>query len=534
MRPLATFLCELLEANDVEFVFGIPGVHTVELYRGLGGTRLRHVTPRHEQGAGFMADGYARVSGRPGVCFVITGPGLGNIATAVGQAYADSVPMLVISTVNAVGEIGSGRGHLHELPHQRQLLAQLTAFSRTILAPTDLRPALAEAFSVFAAGRPRPVHIEIPIDLLTVDTEDLGPARRFVLPGQPAPSPDAIMRAAALCRSAVKPLIITGGGATRAAASVQRLAEALDAPVLMTANGRGIMPPHHPLGVSLAAGSVGAVSLMTSSDLILALGTELGPTDFEAVLDGPGAPSAPVIRVDIDPLQIQRGLAPAVAILADAGLATDALAAQIARGARDGAKRAAETRDNAMAGNDARQVRTLGMMEAVRDIVPHALLVGDSTQPVYAGLQGFAAASPNSFFSSATGFGTLGYGLPAAIGAALAAPARRVFGIVGDGGLQFSLGELGSATELGMPLTLIVWNNRGYGEIKSFMQRANIEPLGVDILTPQFSALAHAYGWSYRLVRSPQAFADALEQPPAVPLMIEIEQDAFLSSVDGA
>src|SRR5690606_30513401 len=127
--------------------------------------------------------------------------------------------------------------------------------------------------------------------------------------------------------------------------------EALDAPVLMTANGRGIMPPHHPLGVSLAAGSVGAVSLMASSDLILALGTELGPTDFEAVLDGPSAPSAPVIRVDIDPLQIQRGLAPAVAILADAGLATDALAAQIARGARDGAKRAAETRDNAMAGN---------------------------------------------------------------------------------------------------------------------------------------------------------------------------------------
>jgi acetolactate synthase-1/2/3 large subunit len=185
MATCGEVLAQLLEAYGIDTVFGIPGVHTVELYRGLPATRIRHVTPRHEQGAGFMADGYARVSGRPAACFIITGPGMTNILTAMGQAYADSVPMLVISSVNRTAHLGMGQGRLHELPSQRQMAAGVTAFSHTLLHEDQLPEVLARAFAVFASARPRPVHIEIPIDVITRPADHL-PVRAAPLPGRPA------------------------------------------------------------------------------------------------------------------------------------------------------------------------------------------------------------------------------------------------------------------------------------------------------------------------------------------------------------
>src|SRR6185312_8857006 len=164
MRTLGQYLIEALTAWGVRHVFGIPGVHNLELYRGLAGSGIRHVNARHEQGLGFMADGYARVSGRPGVCFTITGPGLTNILTAMGQAHGDSVPLLVISSQNARGEGDRGCGFLHELPHQRDMAARLAAATFAIGAPVELPGALERAFDVFAAARPRPVYIEIPLD----------------------------------------------------------------------------------------------------------------------------------------------------------------------------------------------------------------------------------------------------------------------------------------------------------------------------------------------------------------------------------
>ena len=152
MATCGEALVRLLEAYGVDTVFGIPGVHTVELYRGLPATRIRHVTPRHEQGAGFMADGYARVSGKPGVCFIITGPGMTNILTAMGQAYGDSIPMLVISSVNRTEQLGMGQGRLHELPSQQAVVAGVAAFSHTLLHPGQLPEVLARAFALFAAG----------------------------------------------------------------------------------------------------------------------------------------------------------------------------------------------------------------------------------------------------------------------------------------------------------------------------------------------------------------------------------------------
>ena len=152
MTTCGEFLVKQLEAWGVDTVFGIPGVHTVELYRGLPASQIRHITPRHEQGAGFMADGYARVSGKPGVCFIITGPGMTNILTAMGQAYADSIPMLVISSVQSRSQLGGGRGKLHELPNQGAMMAGVAAFSHTLMSAAELPAVLARAFALFQAG----------------------------------------------------------------------------------------------------------------------------------------------------------------------------------------------------------------------------------------------------------------------------------------------------------------------------------------------------------------------------------------------
>jgi acetolactate synthase-1/2/3 large subunit len=501
------WLARALAALGVDTVFGIPGVHTIELYRGLAGSGIRHVTPRHEQAAGFMADGYARASGRPGVCLIISGPGMTNIATAMGQAYGDSVPMLVISTVNAHGRMGSGEGWLHELPDQRGLVAGVAAFSRTVHAPGELPGVLAQAFALFDAGRPRPVHLELPIDVM------LAPAGHLPLPRPlrlPRPGPDAagIAEAAARLSAARAPVILAGGGAKRAL-EIVRLAEALDAPVAMTTNARGLLPPGHPLAVSLTASMPETRALIAGADVVLALGTEFGPTDYDMYEDGGLRLPGCLIRVDIDPCQLLRGPAPGLGLPGDAAAAAVALLAAGARRERgDGARRAAAA--NAGSARLPAAMRAdLALLELVRDTLPGSLMAGDSTQAVYAGNIGFAAARPGGWFNSATGFGTLGYGLPAAIGAAIA-DGRPVVAFAGDGGLMFTLGELASATEAGAPVILLVLANGGFGEIRSAMIAGNVPPLGVDLFVPDLAAIAAACGWAVAEAASPDGLRAAL------------------------
>jgi len=498
------YLTHLLRAYGVDTVFGIPGVHTIELYRGLAGSGIRHITPRHEQGAGFMADGYARASGKPGVCFIISGPGMTNILTAMGQAHADSVPMLVISTVNAHGRMGSGEGWLHELPNQQAMVSGVAAFSRTVHRPEELETVLAQAFAIFDGARPRPVHIELPIDVM------LAPAGHLPLPGRiarvsrPAPAPEAVAAAARALSGAKTPVILAGGGAVGAAPALRRLAETLDAPLVMTTNGRGMLPPDHPLGVSLTPSMAATRSLIAGSDVVLAIGTELGPTDYDFYEDGGFSIPGLLIRVDLDATQIQRGKTPALSVVSDARLAAEALLASLERHEpAGGAARAAA----AQAGRSGLPLPVRGdlfLLDLIRDTLPDALIVGDSTQLVYAGNTAFAASVPGGYFNSATGYGTLGYGLPAAVGARLAGD-RPVVALSGDGGLQFSLGELASAAEAKVPVVLMLHDNKGYGEIKSCMIAQNVPPLGVDILTPDLATIARACGWQ---VKTPECISE--------------------------
>jgi len=536
MPTCGEYLVKLLEAYGVELIFGIPGVHTVELYRGLPATRIRHVTPRHEQGAGFMADGYARASGKPGVCFIITGPGMTNIMTAMGQAYADSVPMLVISSVNARRELGMAQGRLHELPSQRATVSGVAAFSHTLLDPAQLPEVMARAFAVFASARPRPVHIEIPLDVITAEVGNMA-ANAWPLPPRAAPDGNAIEQAARLLRGAKRPIIVAGGGAADVGSGLADLAAHLDAPVFTTINGKGVLPPHYPLALSGNLGMAPLREELRQCDVVLAIGTEFGETEM---YPEPHAVeiAGKLIRIDIDPLQLVNNLPADLPIQADARLAVVALNAAL--GSRMGGTPAADSKGAARAAELRKQVaaglwpacRIHGaLLRTVTETLPDAVVAGDQTEPVYAANQIYEASRPRSYFNSSTGYGTLGYGMPAAIGAKLGQPQRPSVCLIGDGGLQFSLPELASAVEAQVPVAILIWNNTGYGEIKAYMADRGIPKIGVDIHTPDFVAIASGMGCA---ASRPADLAELRAELKAsatrrVPTVIEIQSGSRLA-----
>ncbi len=523
MTSIGEALVSQLVTRGVDTVFGIPGVHTLELYRGLAASGIRHVTPRHEQGAGFMADGYARVSGKPGVAFVITGPGLANTLTAMGQARADSVPMLVVSGVNTLDSLGKGLGHLHELPDQRAMAATVALTSERVERSEDLVPALDRVYAPFEAGRPGPTHIEIPLD---VAGAEYTPAAADVTRNA-APAIDAgqIAQAVEMLSQARAPVLLVGGGARGAAKAVQELAERLDAPVVQTTNARGLIHDH-PLGVPASASLRAVRDLIEAADVVLAIGTELGQTDYDMYATGEMAAMPSLIRVDICPAQLDRHPA-ALSILGHASAVAPALIDGLAPAPKetDGAGRAARAREAAWEeiGPEMRQLSEV--LATMRDTVPNAIIVGDSVYPIYAGNLYYDHDRPGGWFNAATGFGALGYGIPAAIGAALAAPDAPVICIAGDGGAQFSLPELMCAVDEKLPITFVIWNNFGYQEIATSMQAVGVTVVGCDPTPPDFEYVARSCDMPFwRIGPAPADVAEALRAAQVVdgPRLIEI------------
>ncbi|MEM9370189.1 MAG: 5-guanidino-2-oxopentanoate decarboxylase [Pseudomonadota bacterium] len=505
MTTVGEQLVEWLEAFGIDTVFGIPGVHTVEMYRGLAESSVKHLTPRHEQGAGFMADGYWRASGKVAACFVITGPGLTNILTPMAQSYGDSVPMLVVSSVNRRQALGLGAGDLHEIANQGLIAAQAAAFSHTLSDPSQLGPTLARAWAVFEGARPRPVHLEIPVDMLSMPAVGEVVAQRPIRP--PSPDREVVREAMTVLEAAERPLILAGGGAKHA--DIASLAEHLSAPVVMTTNGRGVLGSTHPLAVPASPSLPAIRAVMAEADAVLAIGTEIGRTDYNMYdRDDPGI-SGTLIRSEIDPEQMRRGLTPDIALLGDAAAAAEALLDAAGGDRKTDWTRGSVPREAAFNDLGTKYQTILVFLDAIRDTLPEAAIVCDSTQAAYAGNLYFAATGPRRWFGAATGFGALGYGLPGAIGAARATDGPVVC-IAGDGGLQFTLAELGLAVEETLPVILIVWDNSGYGEIKDYMVQNGITPVGVDLHTPDFIVLGRAYGAETARVGSLEALPDLL------------------------
>ncbi len=521
MTSVGEALIAGLHARGVDVVFGIPGVHTVELYRGLAGSGVRHVTARHEQGAAFMADGYARVSGKPGVALVITGPGLTNALTAMAQARADSVPMLVISGVNRRDSLGKGFGLLHELPDQAGIVAALCP-TRQVSGAAELVPALDWAFATMASGRPGPVHLQIPTDVMPLPCADLGAP--VAVPARALPEAALVAKAAGLLNAASRVVILAGGGALRAGGAIRALAKLLDAPVVQTINGRGVMFGDAALSVPASPSLEAVRALIRGADRVLAIGTELGQTDYDMNLAGGMVDLGGMIRVDVCEGQLARHPT-TVAICADAGSTIAALMPMLAQKVGDGSARADAARVAAraeIASVNKVMPQQLTMVEAIRDAVPGVIIVGDSTQPIYAGNLYYEPGREIGWFNAATGFGALGYGPGAAVGAAIADPGAPVVCLIGDGGLQFSPGELRTAVDEGLNITFVVWNNAGFREIAEGMAAVGVEVIGCDPSPLKMEPFAAACDLAFvSIANDPGALRAALAGGSG-PRMIEV------------
>ncbi len=488
-RPLGAQISHMLKSRGVDVIFGIPGVHNQEMYRGIQEAGITHVLARHEQGAGFMADGYSRATGRPGVAYVITGPGLCNTMTPLGQAYSDSVPVLVLSS--CLGETAATRGQLHQMKDQEGAARTVCDWSETARTADAAYALIDRALLEFQSKRPRPKHISVPIPLLEARAQGHNPAPLRDAP-LPCPSAQQVDALATQVRSAKRPLFIFGGGA-RAIDFAAPLLSRWQAASMTTYAGRGIVPADAPLhfGACLARGS--SADVIAQADLVIALGTELSEVDlWRDKLGHTGT----LVRVDIDAEVLGDRHRPDVAIfgdcaalLADLGVAVpDALATDWDAGA------VATQCKNWRAEIMVERPGILPVADALRAALPDdTMIYSDMTQFAYAAKEVWPMKRAGHWHHP-FGFGTLGYALPAAIGGAVARKGLPTVAIAGDYGFQFTVQELGVAVELGLPLPVIVWDNGKLGEIEASMVGAQIAPNAVIQRNPDFIMLAKAYG----------------------------------------
>lgn len=530
----------LLKSYGVDTVFGMPGVHSLEFYRSLTEVGVRHVGVRHEQGAGFMADGYARACRKPGVAMIISGPGVTNASTAIGQAYSDSVPVLMLTAAIALDAQGMDRGMLHEITDQRAVTAPMTSLSAMAYKAEQVPQHLARAFARFQSERPRPVHLSVPIDVL----EDPIPASSApkCLPSMPAGNPQRLARIATLLSEAERPVILAGGGAVGASTALKDLVELSGALFVTTVAGKGILPESHPQSVGSTLQRLPTCEYIAEADLVIAIGTEISEPDLYVTADVEAAGdvdpallepkllmNGKFVRIDIDPDVLVRDYDPDITLLADADLAVKALLHAVGHPGRDGRfaeQQAAKIRARNLATLSPLEQAHDAVLKAVRDGLPEdALIYADMTQIGYTGCVTFPVEQP-ACWHFPMGFGTLGYALPAAIGGQVACPDRATAVIVGDGGFQFTLPELATAVEQKLPLPIILWDNDALGEIADFMKARHIPQVDVYPENPDFRELAKAYKCGYRRVSSAAAVANAVQEAleQQYPTLVHVHQ----------
>jgi 5-guanidino-2-oxopentanoate decarboxylase len=527
-RTIGCYLVELLAANGIDTVFGIPGVHNLELYRGLAASNVRHVLVRHEQGAGFAADGYARLSGRAAAAFTISGPGFTNILTAVAQAYSDSVPLLVVASTPARASLGKQWGVLHELHNQWALAGGVFGVARAAASAQDVRDHLRVCLASLRAGRPRPAYLEVPLDVLAELTTL--PATRFA---DAAPLPQAsteqIEAAVRLLSVAARPIIIAGGGARQAGAELHRLVDTLDCPLVTTAAGKGVLAESHPANLGTSLPYRATQTLIADADVVLAVGTELSETDIYTAMKLPL--SGLLIRIDVDPAKLADHYGADVPIWGEARSALQSIQERLT--ARTGWKTqiggAASYRAQTERAFEPSARAQLAALGAIRSALPRdGVVFSDMTQIAYLGNYAFPTDAPGHWFHP-SGYGTLGFALPAALGAKISSPARAVLALAGDFGLQFTLNELMTAVEERLSLPIVVWNNSALGQIRDDMLASNIPLTGVIARNPDFVAVGVAFGAAATRVGDPHALTEAirtaLDSPG--PTLIEIVAAKF-------
>ena len=519
---------QLLAAYEVDTVFGMAGTMTVDLYRGISRSGIRHVQCRNEQGASLMADGYARATGKPGVCTIIAGPGVTNAATGIAQAYCDSQPMLVLSGACLTRSQGKGWGAIHELDDQAAVTAGFTGFSAMVRYPEEVPELIARAYGLFRGSRPRPVHLSLPRDVLPETLDADWKTRRA--PSLPMPDPAAIEEAAERLARARRPLILVGGGAVGTGKSLTEIAERIGAPVLATNAGKGILPESHPLSLGCSIVQKASQEALAGADVVLLVGSQVGPGDhFLHHLEIKGE----IVRIDIDPKELTALYPAAVPIQADARAAMLALAAALARRPPTSQRAQGEQRVRTVLQANGASLTELErvhvrLWKTLRAALPaDAIIMGDATQIVYTGSFAMPMELERCWYYSGT-YCALGVALPMAIGAKIGVPQRPVIAVAGDGGFMFTVNELATAVEERLALPVIVWNNDALNAIVEQMDLRHIPRIGVEPKSPDFPGLGRSLGCHATRPTSAGELSQAVRAALAAdrPTLIEVRQDS--------
>jgi len=507
-------------AHGVSTIYALPGVQSDHLFNAMfdAGDALAVVHTRHEQGAAYMALGAALATGKPAAYSVVPGPGFLNSTAALATAYSTGAQVLALIGQIPSHAIGKGHGYLHEIPDQLGILARLTKSAERVATPKDAPGVIARAFKELRSGRPRPVGVEVPPDMLQAraEVELVSP---LPLDPPPALDEDAIARAADLLAKAEQPVIFVGGGAVNASPEVRALAERLTAPVVAYRRGRGVLDDRHPLAHAMPGGH----ALWRGADVVLAVGTRMQIPLGWGVDD-----KLTFIKVDIDPEELPRIRTPDIGIAGDAARVVARLAEHLARlqpmrPERLEKSRALKERIAAeLAAAIAPQLAYLG---AIRDVLgDDGVFVDELTQVGYCARTAYETRKPRTFISS--GYqGTLGWGVATALGVKHALGDVPVIAISGDGGFMFNVQELSTAVHHRIPLVTVVFNDGAYGNVRN-MQRSlhGNRLIGTDLANPDFVRLADSFGITGKRATNPEALRKALEQCVAAnePALIEV------------
>lgn len=516
-----------LRLEGVEYVFGLPGFQIMGLYDAFyNQSDIRIITVRHEQTAAYMADGYARVTGKPGVALVVPGPGVQNASAAIGTAFSCSSPVLLMAGQVERNNIGSDRGALHEINDQQDIIRPITKWQQRVLHLEGIPHAIQEAMRQMRTGRPRPTEVEFPPEALLARGQINFPPPTNISPA--APDQQSIRLAAELLCEAHKPLIWAGGGTMLAAASSELidLAEALGAPVATTPEGKGVIPEDHPLSIGVGVYGHGASTWASQeADVILAVGTRL--TGQMVGLNTPQGHQK-LVHLDVDPSVIGKNHPAEIGIVTDARLGLRALKEEVRKlGAKSGRwpeeqlSHIRRQQDNWL-GEKAPQQKEL--WSRIQRVLPEdSIIVSGITNMGHWGHYAYRAKKPRSYITSSY-FANLGYAFPVSLGAKVAAPDRPVVCVEGDGGFMFALPELATAVSYGINVIVIVFSDAAFGASKDDqMTRFHGREVGTELQNPSFAELARVFG-ANGLKVEPEKLDEAIEIALAAksPTVIEV------------
>ena len=523
----ADILLDGLLANGVETIFGLPGGQLNDFFDAMHRSdgRVSYYGSRHEQGAAYMAFGYAKASGKIGVYTVVPGPGVLNTAAAICSAYANSSPVLCVTGQIPSHAIGRGVGELHELPDQLATLQSLTKWAARIDHPADISPTVNEAFRQLRTGRPRPVALETPPDIMAMETTAPAP-QAYEGGAETIFDEDLVADAATAIASCKKPVIVVGGGAQHASEEVLTLAELIQAPVISFRNGRGVVSDAQYLGANFAIG----YELWKETDLVIGIGSRMQPYLQEWGVDD----EMTLIRIDWDPTEINRIVTADIGICGDAKAVTASLADVVSlkidkRDSREDELKALKRRLN----DQIRSVQPqLNYLDVIRETLPdEGVLVDEITQVGFASWFGFPVYNPRSLITC--GYqGTLGYGYATALGVKVANPDKPVVAIAGDGGFMFNVQELATAAQYDIGLTVIVFNNRRFGNVRRHQEEwYDGRFIGSELKNPDFARMAETFGVAGYEATSPESLKPVLKKAieSGRPSLIEVHVDEMSS-----